>query len=86
VSKVAPLNVDGTSSRSSPANLLWWSSTSDRLLYSTVTQMMLLNSNDVIFKKFDSILTKVEEESIVTRLALEELKEEMRNRYEETKQ
>jgi len=48
--------------------------------------MMLLNSNDVIFKKFDSILTKVEEESIVTRLALEELKEEMRNRYEETKQ
>ena len=42
--------------------------------------------NEALTKKLDSIITKVEEESSATRNALEELKEEMRLRYEDTKQ
>ena len=42
--------------------------------------------NEALTKKLDSIITKVEEESSATFNALEELKEEMRLRYEDTKQ
>ncbi|CAF4123578.1 unnamed protein product [Rotaria magnacalcarata] len=44
------------------------------------------NTNDILLKKLDNILVKVEEESCATRRSLEELKEEMKTRYEETKQ
>ncbi len=59
--------------------------TTGRLPYATVTQMMPTNPNNVLFGKLDSILAKVEEESNATRTTLGELKDEMRNRYEETK-
>lgn len=42
--------------------------------------------NELLLKKLDSILTKVEDESSATRHAIEEIKQEMRNRNEETKQ
>jgi formate-dependent phosphoribosylglycinamide formyltransferase (GAR transformylase) len=54
--------------------------------YSTVAHMMPLNVNDVLFKKLDSIVAKVEEESSAKGQSLVELQEELRNRYEETKQ
>ncbi|CAF1296445.1 unnamed protein product [Rotaria sp. Silwood1] len=44
------------------------------------------NTNDILLKKLDNILVKVEEESNATRRSFEELKEEMKTRYEETKQ
>lgn len=44
------------------------------------------NLNDMLMKKLDGILEKVEQESNATRRSLDELKEEMKNRYEETKQ
>ena len=54
--------------------------------YVTTDTMIPINANEVIFKKLDSILAKVEEESAATRRSLEEVKEEMRIKYDETKQ
>ncbi|CAF3873161.1 unnamed protein product [Rotaria sp. Silwood1] len=54
--------------------------------YASIVKGMPSNVNDVLLKKLDNILVKVEEESSATRRSLEELKEEMKNRYEETKQ
>ncbi|CAF2092313.1 unnamed protein product [Rotaria magnacalcarata] len=47
--------------------------------YANVVQTMSSNANEVVLKKLDSVLTKVEEESNVTRQSLEEFKQEMRN-------
>ena len=52
----------------------------DRPAYSTVAQMTPLNYDDVLSKKLDQILAKVEEESDRTRGSLEAFKEEMKGR------
>ena len=52
----------------------------DRPAYSTVAQMTPLNFDDVLSKKLDQILAKVEEESNRTRVSLEDFKEEMKGR------
>ena len=44
------------------------------------------NLQDIIVKKLDSVISKMDEESIATRVALKEIKDEMRNRYDEMKQ
>ncbi|CAF4340648.1 unnamed protein product, partial [Rotaria sp. Silwood2] len=54
--------------------------------YASVVKGMPSYSNDVLLKKLDNILVKVEEESSATHLSLEELKEEMKDRYKQTKQ
>jgi chaperonin cofactor prefoldin len=86
LSNVVTANAEDASYRPAPAINPIFSSPIDRLPYATVAQTMPLNSNDVLFKKLDSILTKAEEESTATRQSLGELKEEMRNHYEEIKQ
>jgi hypothetical protein len=78
--------VNGTNHLSFSANIWSTNTTTGRLLYATVTQMMPTNPNDVLLKRLDSILAKVEEESNATRTTLGELKDEMRNLYEETKE
>ena len=79
-------NMEGASSRPAPINIPSTGSTIVRQPYATVSQMMPSNSNEILFKKLDDIVAKVEEESATTRRALDEVREEMRNRYEETKQ
>jgi hypothetical protein len=86
LSKVAPGTVEDTSSGPSPSNIPLGSSMLGRLPYTTVAQMAPSNVNDVLFKKLDHILIKVEEVSITTRRSIEELKEEISSRYEETRQ
>jgi hypothetical protein len=86
LSKVAPGTVEDTSSGPSPSNIPLGSSMLGRLPYSTVAQMAPSNVNDVLFKKLDHILIKVEEVSTTTRRSIEELKEEISSRYEETRQ
>ncbi|CAF3897821.1 unnamed protein product [Rotaria sp. Silwood2] len=44
------------------------------------------NSNEIISRKLDAILTKVEEESKATRQSLIDFKQEIRDRYDEVKQ
>ena len=48
--------------------------------------MMPSNSNKILLKKLDSILEKVEEVSSATRRSLDDLKGEVRNRYDEIQQ
>jgi hypothetical protein len=71
-------------SRQTRTNMGTISSANDRPSFSTVVQMAPSNWNDVISKKLDSILLKVEEESVGTRQSLGELKEEMYRYREET--
>ncbi|CAF3324358.1 unnamed protein product [Rotaria sp. Silwood2] len=54
--------------------------------YAAIVKGMPSNSNDILLKKLDNIIVKVEEESNATRRSFEELKQEMKNHYEETKQ
>ena len=54
--------------------------------YSTVVRTAPESSSEALVKKLDNIWAKVEEESSATRRSLEELKEEMRTRYEESRQ
>ncbi|CAF2786357.1 unnamed protein product, partial [Rotaria sp. Silwood2] len=86
LSKAPSVNGEYTNCQPSLADFPQLTAALGRAPYSTVTQMMPLNSNDVISKKLDSILTKVEEESVATRLVFDELKKEMIARYEVTKQ
>ncbi|CAF2224413.1 unnamed protein product [Rotaria magnacalcarata] len=60
--------------------------TADGLSYANVVKGSSFISNDILLKKLDSIITKVEEESNATRQSLDEIKQEMRSRQEETKQ
>ncbi len=84
--KVALANMEEPRSRPVPTNMPMSSVRMDSPPYSTVAHMMPLNVNDVLFKKLDSIVAKVEEESSAKGQSLVELQEELRNRYEETKQ
>ena len=52
---------------------------------STVAQMVPANLNDIISKKLDGILAKVEDEAKRTREMLDEFKEEIQKRDEEMK-
>ncbi|CAM4809262.1 unnamed protein product [Rotaria magnacalcarata] len=64
------------------------STTTNKLFYANVVKMMSSNSNshELIFRKLDSILTKMEEESNAMRQSLIEFKQEIRSCYVETKQ
>ena len=86
LSKVIPANMDDPRSRPVSTNMPISSAKIGYLPYLAAAQMMPVNVNDVLLKKLDSIVAKVEEESNATRLSLGEVREEMKNRYEETKQ
>jgi hypothetical protein len=86
LSKVVSANAEEASFRPAPVNIPLFNSRAGRLPYATAAQIMPSSSNNVLFKKLDSILARVKEESTATRRSLAELKEEMRNRYEVTKQ
>ncbi|CAF2110420.1 unnamed protein product [Rotaria magnacalcarata] len=62
--------------------------TTSGLSYANVVKSTFSNSNseELIFRKLDSILTKVEEESSATRQSLIEFKQEIRSSYEATQQ
>ncbi|CAF3392938.1 unnamed protein product [Rotaria socialis] len=64
------------------------STTTNELSYANVVKKMPSNSNahELIFKKLDSILTKMEEESNATCQSLIEFKQEIRSSYADTKQ
>ena len=51
-----------------------------RTPYTTVEQLTPSNFNDIMSKKLDCIIAKVEEESKKTRETLEEFKDEMKER------
>jgi hypothetical protein len=85
LSKVTSTNGEDGRSRPTLVNTPFASSGAGHLQYATVAQMVPPNMNDMLMKKLDSILEKVEEESNATRRSLEELKEEMKSKYEETK-
>ncbi|CAF4921549.1 unnamed protein product [Rotaria sp. Silwood1] len=56
--------------------------------YANVVKLMPYNtnSNEIISRKLDAILTKVEEESNATRQSLIDFEQEIRDRYDEVKQ
>ncbi|CAF2958646.1 unnamed protein product [Rotaria sp. Silwood2] len=60
--------------------------TTNGLSYANVLKMSSSYPNDLLLKKLDSIVKKVEEESIATRHSLEVIKNEMRNCYDGMKQ
>ncbi|CAF5129154.1 unnamed protein product, partial [Rotaria magnacalcarata] len=62
--------------------------TTSGLSYANVVKSTFSNSNseELILRKLDSILTKVEEESSATRQSLIEFKQEIRSSYEATQQ
>jgi hypothetical protein len=84
LSETLSTNMGEGQSRQTRTNMGTISSANDRPSFSTVVQMAPSNWNDVISKKLDSILLKVEEESVGTRQSLGELKEEMYRYREET--
>ena len=55
------------------------------MAYSTVAQMAPGNANEILLKKLDAILAKVDEESNETKQAFRELKDNLGSHYEETK-
>ncbi|CAF2645748.1 unnamed protein product [Rotaria sp. Silwood2] len=85
LANVVPATVGDTSSERTQLNNQLFSSTTSRLPYSTVDQAMPSNMNDLIGKKLDSMLAKVEEEFNATRRSIGELKDEMSIRYDETR-
>jgi hypothetical protein len=86
LANIASKNEEGSNSGPAHKNITTSIPSTSGQSYANATQMTPLNSNEIIFKKLDAILIKVEDESSATRLAFNELREEMRNRYEETKQ
>ena len=67
--------VEDKRSRTASTNIQFSNARMAQQSYATVTKMMPLNSNKIIFKKLDGIVTKAEEESGATRRSLEDLKE-----------
>ncbi|CAF4212153.1 unnamed protein product, partial [Adineta steineri] len=63
-----------------------FSATTSGMVYATAAKSTPMDSNEIISKKLDQMLGKMEEESNSTRQALKEIKDELKNRYEETKQ
>jgi hypothetical protein len=88
LANIASKNVEDEGSRSAPGNTYFGNASDTQQTYATVTQGMPSNStsNEVLIKKMEAILVKMEEESTATRQLLENIKEEMRFRYKETKQ
>ncbi|CAF2948789.1 unnamed protein product [Rotaria sp. Silwood2] len=87
LSKITPTNTENVIPNQCFNNLPHTGlTTTNELSYANVVKGTTSNSNELLMKKIDSILTKVEEESNSTRQSIEELKKEMKNHYEETKQ
>ena len=86
LAKASAANVEVANAVPPLSSITQYSSMISRPTYSTVTQMMPINSNDVLFKKLDNIVVKVEEESKATRQSFSDLKEELQSRSEEMKQ
>lgn len=69
-----------------PVNPPTTGSMTGRQLYATAARSALANSNEVISKKLDAILFKMEEEATATRKSFELFKEETRKQWEEATQ
>lgn len=86
MSNIVAANADTGRSHPRQANAPAAITTVDSRLYSTVAQLLPTNLNDVLEKKLDGFLAKVEEEFKATRSALESLKVEMQNQYKVAQQ
>ena len=85
LSGVASLNAGFNNARPSLLEFPLRDAAQGRQPVSTVSQMVPANLNDIISKKLDGILAKVEDEAKRTREMLDEFKEEIQKRDEETK-
>ena len=78
-------NIEDAKSRPPATNLQLANARCFPLSYASVVQSTLRNLNEILLNKMDAVVMKIEEESSATRRSLEDLKEEMRSRYEETR-
>ncbi|CAF4422463.1 unnamed protein product [Rotaria sp. Silwood2] len=88
LSKWDQANIENPNSGQMYSSTTPFATTTRGMSYTNVVKMTPenTNANEIVLKKLDSVLAKVEEESNATRHSIEEFKQEMRNRYDETKQ
>ncbi|CAF4912616.1 unnamed protein product, partial [Rotaria socialis] len=86
LSKLDPANTENPRNGLIHSGIIPSARTTNGESYANMVKTMSSNANEVVLKKLDSVLTKVEEESNITRQSLEEFKQEIRNNYNETKQ
>jgi hypothetical protein len=86
VSKIIPTDIDSTNPLSSSDDNRYSNAPSGHEPYCTVAQVMPFDPNDEVSEKLNNVLAKVKKESAPTGAAFYRLRNEMRNRYEETNQ
>ncbi|CAF3493096.1 unnamed protein product [Rotaria socialis] len=78
--KISPINTEHEISNQHLNNLPYTGlTTTNGLSYANIVKGMASNSNELLVKRMDSLLTKMQEESNSTRHSIEELKHEIPN-------